>query len=165
MGTFAAFAAGVLFAVGLIVGGMTQPSKVVGFLDVTGAWDPSLAFVMGGALAVYGVAYRLIRRRVAPLAAPAFRISSREDTPPKVLLGSALFGVGWGISGFCPGPAVVAVGSGMSQALVFIPAVVVGILLFQWSERARGGDAIPAGESAVTPLPVVAERAKELGPG
>ncbi len=165
MASFAAFFAGVLFAVGLIVGGMTQPSKVVGFLDVTGAWDPSLAFVMGGALAVYGVAYRLIRRRPAPVAAPEFRVSERTDIPAKVLVGSTLFGVGWGISGFCPGPGVVAAGSGMSQALVFLPAVVVGILLFQWTERVRGEEAIPAGESTVFPLPTVQEKARELGPG
>lgn len=159
MGLLAAFFAGAIFAVGLILGGMTQPSKVVGFLDVTGAWDPSLAFVMGAALLVYGAAFRIIRRRPAPLAAPAFRISERTDIPARMLVGSSLFGIGWGISGFCPGPAIVAGGAAMTQALVFLPAVAAGILIFQWSERARGEEVLPAGESMVVPLPTFLEKA------
>ena len=165
MPTLVAYLAGALFAAGLMIGGMTQPSKVVGFLDVTGAWDPSLAFVMGGAVGVYTVAYRVIRGRMqAPLGSDAFRISGQQEIAPKMLFGSAIFGVGWGISGFCPGPAVVAIGGGMTAAWIFIPAVVGGILLFQWTERAQGEDPVPAGESAVFGLPTVAEKARELGP-
>lgn len=164
MGILAALLAGVIFGVGLILGGMTQPSKVVGFLDFGGAWDPSLAFVMGGALAVYAVAYRLIRRRPLPLLGSHFVVSDRTDIPPRMLLGSALFGVGWGVSGFCPGPAVVAGGSGMSQALVFLPAVAVGIVLFRLLERGRGEEAIPPGESMVFARPVAARKGSEIGP-
>lgn len=130
-----AFAAGLLFAVGLVVSGMTQPAKVIGFLDVTGAWDPSLAFVMGGALAVYAVAFRLITKRPVPLLGGRFQIPSRTDITPRLLVGASLFGIGWAIAGFCPGPALVAFGSGMSEAFIFLPGMVAGMVLFRlWDE-------------------------------
>ena len=129
------FAAGVIFALGLVLGGMTQPAKVIGFLDVTGDWDPSLAFVMVGALSTYAIAFRLIRRRAAPLFGPRFQVPTRRDLTPRLLIGAALFGVGWGIAGFCPGPAIVAVGAGMKEALLFLPSMVVGMWLFRrWDE-------------------------------
>ncbi len=133
-----AFVAGVVFAVGLVLGGMTQPSKVIGFLDVSGgAWDPSLAFVMGGALAVYGVAFRLITgRRDKPLAASVFALPTRTELTPRLFAGAALFGVGWAMVGFCPGPAIVATGSGMTEALLFLPGMAAGMLLLRgWEAR------------------------------
>jgi len=131
------FLAGLLFAAGLVLGGMTQPLKVIGFLDFTGgAWDPSLAFVMGGALTVYAVAFRLVTRRDKPVLAERFQIPTRRDLPPRLFVGASLFGIGWALAGFCPGPAVVAVGSGMTEALLFLPGMAGGMLLFKvWDQR------------------------------
>jgi len=132
-----AFVAGLLFALGLVMGGMTQPAKVVGFLDVTGNWDPSLAFVMGGALLVYGFAFRLITGREASVFGQSFQIPTRRDLSPRLLVGAALFGVGWGLVGFCPGPALVAVGGGMREALLFFPGMLFGMGVFRmWDGRA-----------------------------
>jgi uncharacterized membrane protein YedE/YeeE len=125
----AAFGAGALFAVGLAVSGMTKPSKVVGFLDVGGAWDASLAFVMLGAIAVHFVAYRLIRRRRAPLLDSRFHLPTRKDIDLRLVLGAALFGIGWGLGGFCPGPALVTAAGGGQGALVFALAMTAGILV------------------------------------
>ena len=121
--------AGGLFGLGLLVSGMTQASKVFGFLDLSGRWDPSLALVMGGALAVYGVGYRLVRRRKGPLLASSFQVPSRSDMDAPLLLGAALFGVGWAVSGFCPGPALVVAGGGGSEALWFVPAMLAGMMV------------------------------------
>jgi uncharacterized membrane protein YedE/YeeE len=131
------FLAGLLFAAGLVVGGMTQPLKVIGFLDVSGgSWDPSLGLVMAGALVVYGVAFRLITRRDKPVLADRFTVPTRTDLPPRLFVGAGLFGIGWGIAGFCPGPAVVALGSGMTEALLFMPGMLGGMLLFKvWDGR------------------------------
>lgn len=130
----AAFGSAALFGVGLVVAGMTTPSKVVGFLDVFGAWDPSLAFVMIGAIAVHTVLLRLIRRRRAPLFGNGFHLSHRRDLDGRLLLGAALFGTGWGLSGICPGPGLVAVvHGGLSGALpivVFVVMMLVGMKLF-----------------------------------
>ncbi len=123
----AAFAAGLLFAVGLAISGMTQPTKVVGFLDVTGNWDPSLAMVMAGALAVYVVAFPLIRRRNAPLLSTAFDVPTRRDFTVPLVGGAVLFGLGWGVAGFCPGPAVAALGAGMSESYLFVGTMLVGM--------------------------------------
>ena len=136
-----AFAAGALFAVGLTIGGMTQPSKVIGFLDVTGAWDPSLAFVMGGALLVYSVALGLITRRSAPVLGPRFQIPTRRDLTPRLVVGAGLFGVGWAIGGFCPGPALASLGAGVKNSLIFLPAMVGGMLLFKVWDRWMAGRA------------------------
>ena len=121
--------AGFIFAAGLTLSGMTQPAKVSGFLDVAGAWDPSLAWVMCGAVIVYFAADRWARRRSRPLFATTFpsRPSPRVDGP--LLVGAALFGVGWGLSGFCPGPALVSVGAGVHAALWFVPAMLAGMAL------------------------------------
>lgn len=129
--------AGLIFAAGLVLGGMTQPLKVIGFLDVTGgSWDPSLAFVMGGALAVYGIAFRLITRRDKPVLAARFQIPTRRDLPPRLFVGASLFGIGWALAGFCPGPAVVAAGSGMTEAFLFLPGMAGGMLIFRfWDAR------------------------------
>ena len=125
----AAFACGLVFAAGLVAGGMTQPAKVVGFLDVTGAWDPSLALVMGGALGTHALLRRFVLTRSRPLLAPAFSVPTRQDLDRRLVAGAAIFGVGWGLGGFCPGPALVALGGGMPAALVVVPAMLVGMLL------------------------------------
>jgi len=132
------FAAGILFAAGLVLSGMTQPAKVIGFLDFTGgAWDPSLALVMVGALAVYGITFRLITRRSKPVMAESFTIPTSNDLSARLFIGAALFGVGWGLSGFCPGPAIVSMGSGMTEALFFVPGMVGGMLLYRaWNDLA-----------------------------
>ncbi len=125
----AAFAGGVMFAAGLIVSGMTKPSKVVGFLDVFGRWDPSLGLVMVGAIGVHFVAYRLVRRRSAPIFGKTFHIPSRTDIDTRLWTGAAIFGVGWGLAGYCPGPALVASGAGISSALIFVAAMTTGMMI------------------------------------
>lgn len=125
----AAFTAGVVFAIGLSVAGMTLPSKVIGFLDVTGNWDPSLGFVMGGAVGVYAVAARLILRRPAPILEPRFELPTRKDIDARLLVGAAIFGVGWGLSGYCPGPAVVGLAKGALPTAIFVGAMLLGMLL------------------------------------
>lgn len=130
------FACGLVFAIGLVLGGMTQPSKVVGFLDFTGAWDPSLAFVMGGALATHALLRGLAMRSGRPVFAESFSLPTRSDIDWRLVSGSALFGVGWGLGGFCPGPALVAAGAAMPAALVVVPAMVAGMLLHDlWFAR------------------------------
>ena len=133
-----AFGSGGLFSVGLAVSGMTQPQKVIAFLDFTGDWDPSLALVMGGALAVYVPAYILIRRRRrTPIFSRRFVVPVGEQIDARLVSGATLFGVGWGIAGFCPGPAIVSLAGLTPAALVFMPAMVVGALLVRWSLQRR----------------------------
>jgi uncharacterized membrane protein YedE/YeeE len=122
----AAFGAGVLFAIGLVLGGMTQPSKVIGFLDVAGDWDPSLAFVMGGAIAVFLPLFRLIQRRSGPVCGVKFAVPTRRDIDKPLLLGSGLFGIGWGLAGYCPGPAMTSLGSLAPEAMLFTAAMIGG---------------------------------------
>ncbi len=121
-----AFAAGLAFGVGLILSGMTRPSKVLAFLDVFGDWDPSLLFVMGGAVGVYAVGYRLRRESRSP---PPCAMPSTGKVDARLLLGAAVFGVGWGLSGYCPGPAVVSLGSGSFGVIVFLACVLAGMAL------------------------------------
>ncbi len=126
-----AFGVGLLFGVGLVISGMTRPEKVLGFLDLAGRWDPSLAFVMGGAVAVAAVGFAVARRREASwLGAPMPTLPTR-GVDAKLLAGSAVFGVGWGLGGFCPGPALVTAGAGSARALVFVAAMLVGTALFE----------------------------------
>lgn len=122
--------AGALFGVGLLVAGMTQPARVIAFLDITGAWDPALAFVMGGALTTYAVATRIVRRRRAdPWFDVTWHVPTRRDLDARLLAGAAVFGVGWGIGGLCPGPALVALGSGAMPILAFVAAMLVGMVV------------------------------------
>jgi uncharacterized protein len=133
-----AFGTGALFAVGLAISGMTKPSKVAGFLDVAGAWDASLAFVMVGAIAVHFIAYRIIMRRPSPLFDTEFHVPQRKDIDLRLVAGAALFGVGWGLGGFCPGPGLVTAGSGSLAAVVFVFVVgmTIGMVLEQAAARA-----------------------------
>lgn len=129
--------AGAMFGVGLLLSGMTRPDKVLGFLDVTGRWDPSLAFVMVGAIGVHAIAYRLIRRRPSPLLDTRFHWPPDHGLDRRLLAGAALFGVGWGLAGFCPGPALVAAATGASSALVFVTAMIAGMLAYHATHRVR----------------------------
>ena len=124
-----ALAAGALFAAGLVVSGMAQPAKVQGFLDVTGEWDASLAFVMVGAIGVHAVAVRLIARRKAPLYMPTFQARPARLIDGQLLAGAAIFGAGWGLAGYCPGPAFVAAGGVSPNALAFLVAMTGGMLV------------------------------------
>jgi uncharacterized protein len=121
-----AFASGVLFGVGLALGGMAQPSKVLGFLDLFGAWDPSLAFVMLGAISVHFVAYRVSRGTAAPFFADEFALPTRRKVDAKLVLGSAVFGVGWGLAGYCPGPAIASLASGSQAVALFVFTLLIG---------------------------------------
>ena len=123
-----AFVAGALFATGLVVSGMTRPDKVLGFLDVLGRWDASLALVMAGAIAVHAVAYRLVLRRGSPLFDVRFHVPTRRDVDPRMLVGAAIFGVGWGIGGYCPGPGLVSAAGGGAAPVVFVVAMAAGML-------------------------------------
>ncbi len=136
---FWALLSGAIFAVGLVLGGMTQPAKVLAFLDVGGLargvsstaekgfWDPSLAFVMGGALMVTLVAFWLAPRRASPLASDKFHLPTRNDIDAKLLAGAALFGIGWGLAGYCPGPALASLLAGSSDVMIFAGAMLAGM--------------------------------------
>jgi uncharacterized protein len=133
-----ALGAGALFAVGLAIAGMTQPGKVLGFLDLFGAWDPTLMFVMVGAIAVHAPIYwLLVRRRPAPPFATAFSLPTRRDVDRRLIVGALLFGIGWGIAGFCPGPALASLGKLSPTVLVFVAAMVGGMLAHHGFERSR----------------------------
>jgi uncharacterized membrane protein YedE/YeeE len=133
-----AFLGGTLFGVGLAISGMTQPAKIVGFFDFSGSWDPSLAFVMLGALIVYTPVYRWATRTWQhPIWAPSFTLPTRRDIDGRLVVGSAIFGVGWGLGGYCPGPAFTSVGGGSIEALTFGAAMLVGVGAYQLFMRAR----------------------------
>jgi uncharacterized protein len=129
--------AGLVFGVGLILSGMADPAKVLGFLDLAGAWDPSLALVMAGAIAVGLPAFALARRRSQSLLDAPMRLPTARQVDRRLVGGSLLFGIGWGIAGLCPGPALVALGMGLAPALVFVAAMVAGMGLFEMLERRR----------------------------
>jgi len=128
---------GVLFGAGLTIGGMTNPARVRGFLDLFGNWDPTLAFVMGGALLVMGIAWRIQPRLVRPLFAEKFALPSRKDIDLKLILGAALFGIGWGIAGLCPGPGIAALAIAPGSAVIFVAAMAVGMTIARIIERSR----------------------------
>jgi uncharacterized membrane protein YedE/YeeE len=123
-------ASGAIFAAGLVLAGMTKPEKVIAFLDVGGRWDPGLAFVMVGAIAVHAVLYRVIKRRSAPLFDAKFHTPTNTKVDGKLVAGAALFGVGWGLAGYCPGPGLAALTS--APAAVFVAAMAVGFLAHRW---------------------------------
>jgi uncharacterized membrane protein YedE/YeeE len=144
----AALAAGALFGLGLATSGMTQPAKVQSFLDVTGRWDPTLAFVMIGALAVHFVLYRVVRRRRAPLFDSRFHVPTRRDVDLRLTAGAILFGVGWGLSGQCPGPAIANLATVAPTALVFVGTMIAGMVLQRFLEAARPPISERAGSDA-----------------
>ncbi len=126
-----ALISGVLFGLGLVISGMVNSAKVLGFLDVAGDWVPTLAFVMGGALLNAVPAFRLILERPRPVLAEELDLSAKKDLDARLLADSALFGVGWGLAGFCPGPAVTALASGLAPVFVFVAAMVAGMALYK----------------------------------
>lgn len=120
---------GLVFGVGIAISGMMNPAKVFNFFDIAGTWDPSLAFVMGGAVIVTFVGYRLVWKRIAPLFGDSFQVPIGTTIDAKLIGGSALFGIGWGIAGFCPGAAIPALGTGRWEVVLFLGAVAVGFYL------------------------------------
>ena len=128
------FAVGLLFAAGLAISGMTQPQKVIGFLNPW-EWDPSLLFVMLGAVGVHLVSYPLVKRQSSPLLDTKWHVPTRKDVTTRLILGSAIFGVGWGLGGYCPGPGVTSLASGDIRAIVFVGTMILGMLLFKRTER------------------------------
>lgn len=141
------FLSGFVFSVGLGVAGMTQPGKIVGFLNVTGRWDASLVMVMVGAIGVHLLAYRLIRRRQAPVLEPAFSLPSSDRIDGRLLLGAAVFGLGWGLAGYCPGPALVSLVTG-GRTVVLVVGMLGGMALCEAWNRARR----PAAERGPEPV-------------
>ena len=135
MTIFTSLLAGLVFGLGLILSGMSDPAKVLGFLDLGGAWDPSLALVMGGAIAVGAIAFAVARKRSVSFVGAAMRLPIARGIDRRLVLGSLVFGVGWGIAGFCPGPALVALGMGQAKALVFVLAMLAGMGGFERLER------------------------------
>ena len=127
---------GLLFGTGIALSGMINPAKVLNFFDIAGSWDPSLAFVMGGALAVAIPGYRLVLGRRAPLMAPSFQLPETRRIDAPLVLGSLGFGVGWGIAGFCPGAALPALGTGRAEVAIFVAALVCGLLVARWLQTA-----------------------------
>jgi uncharacterized membrane protein YedE/YeeE len=122
--------AGLVFGVGLALSGMTHASKVLGFLDLVGAWDPSLLFVLGGAVGVTAIAFRFVLRRPAPLFEQSFQVPTAQDIDRRLVAGAVIFGVGWGISGYCPGPGIALIAAPSWETLVFVPSLLIGALLY-----------------------------------
>lgn len=135
MNTLFALLSGLIFGIGLIASGMTDPGKVLGFLDLAGAWDPSLLLVMVGAILVGMVAFTFARKLSRSLLGLPMHLPTARQLDRRLILGSLTFGVGWGIAGICPGPAVVLAGQGLSQGVLFIAAMLAGMGLFEWIER------------------------------
>lgn len=127
MNIISALVAGLIFGTGLLVSGMSDPAKVLNFLDLFGSWDPSLAFVMGGAIAVTLPGFKIVGRQAKPYFAELFQMPTNSDFDLRMILGASLFGIGWGIGGFCPGPALTAISYATTGIFVFLPAMLVGM--------------------------------------
>lgn len=138
MPVLSAFLIGALFAVGLGISGMTLPERVLGFLDVTGGWDPTLLFVMGGATGVYFLFYRVLRRS-SPLLGGVYRLPAARRIDQRLLAGAMVFGIGWGLAGYCPGPALTSLGGGVSGAFVMVAGMVGGMLLYELADSLTRG--------------------------
>lgn len=123
---------GTLFGLGLAISGMVNPAKVIGFLDFAGEWDPTLALVFVGALLVTIPTFRLILKRSRPVLAEEFELPNKKEVDGRLLAGSAIFGIGWGLAGFCPGPAVTALASGLAPVFAFVAAMIVGMAIYKW---------------------------------
>ena len=150
MATLVAFVAGLMFGIGLIVAGMTDPAKILGFLDVAGKWDPSLALVMAGAIAVGLIAFAIARRRISSALGLPMQPPADSAIDFRLIGGSLVFGLGWGLGGFCPGPAIVALGSGYGKAAVFVAAMLAGMGAFELVERWRGQANSPDAQRGAT---------------
>jgi uncharacterized membrane protein YedE/YeeE len=141
MSVIVQFAVGLLFGLGLVVGGMSDPAKVLNFLDIAalpaGTWDPSLAFVMGGGIAVTLVGFRFVFKRSRPIFGETFHLPSANELDARIISGPAIFGVGWGLAGFCPGPAFTALGGGTTAALTFVAAMLTGMFAARWFANHR----------------------------
>ncbi len=131
------FFVGLLFGIGLIVAGMTDPSKVLGFLDLAGTWDPSLAFVMGGGILVGLGAFAVAKNRTTNFLGGALHLPTSTDIDKRLIGGGLLFGAGWGLAGFCPGPAIVSLGAGQPKAAAFVVAMLVGMAVFEIAQRPK----------------------------
>lgn len=129
MPVLSALVFGTVFAFGLGVAGMTQPAKIIGFLDVAGDWDPTLLFVMGGAVGLTGLVFPWVLRRRGPLLNASFHLPEHRPLDARLVLGAALFGIGWGLSGYCPGPAIVSLVTGSGSVAAFLLSMVIGLLL------------------------------------
>jgi uncharacterized protein len=135
MTMFTSLLAGLVFGLGLIVSGMANPAKIHGFLDLAGRWDPSLAFVMTGAIAVGVIAFAMANKRTVSLIGAEMKLPAARHIDRRLVVGSALFGIGWGVAGFCPGPGLVALGMGEAKAVVFVAAMLAGMAVFELLER------------------------------
>ncbi len=138
------FLVGLVFGWGLLLSGMTDPGKVIGFLDLAGSWDPSLAFVMGGAIAVAFFAFAYAKKLTSNFFGGALQLPTSGDIDARLLTGSLLFGAGWGLAGFCPGPGVVSIAAGEPKAAVFVLAMIGGMLIFESSHRTTPNTAVDA---------------------
>lgn len=144
MYVFTALLSGLVFGLGLMVSGMANPAKVLGFLDLAGAWDPSLALVMAGAILVGFFAFLVAKNRTRSFIGAEMKLPTASAIDRRLLTGSALFGAGWGVAGFCPGPGLVALGMGEPKALVFVAAMLVGMAIFTWREKQSSASAVTA---------------------
>ena len=133
--SIAALVVGFVFAIGLGLSGMTQPQKVIGFLDLFGQWDPSLIFVMLGAIGIHFVTFKLIRKRKSPLFSSQWHVPTKKEITPALMIGSFIFGVGWALGGFCPGPAITSLASFDKTPFVFVISMLVGMILFRQVDR------------------------------
>jgi uncharacterized membrane protein YedE/YeeE len=129
------FFIGLLFGWGLLISGMTDPGKVLGFLDLAGAWDPSLAFVMGGAILIGVAGFAVAKKRTTSFLGSAMHLPTSRDIDRRLIIGSLMFGAGWGLAGFCPGPGLVTMGSGEPKAVLFVAAMIGGMALFEVLDR------------------------------
>lgn len=129
------FLVGLIFGWGLLISGMTDPAKVIGFLDLAGTWDPSLAFVMGGGILVGLFGFSFAKKRTQSFLGSAMHLPKSRDIDKRLVIGSLTFGIGWGLAGFCPGPGIVAMGAGEPKAAIFVVAMIAGMLLFGLLER------------------------------
>jgi uncharacterized membrane protein YedE/YeeE len=135
MNRISEFLVGLVFGLGLLISGMTDPGKVLGFLDIAGLWDPSLVFVMGGAILVGLVGFAYAKRRTSSFFGSAMHLPTSRDIDRRLLLGALTFGAGWGLAGFCPGPAIVTMGAGESKAALFFAAMISGMFIFELIDR------------------------------